>query len=390
MARGCPPKDGLGTEKVLHESSIGTEKVLHEPSVGIIRRLERYRLQAIARRVLVEVHRISGCLRKRNKLKKIQIWQGKESGAAHYRGLQTCGSVWVCPVCAAKISERRRDDLSKAIKTWTEQGHDVLMLTLTVPHHQGEDVGTVLEHIAQPLRLMKNRKTWKRMSRIMGLRGTIRALEVTYGLNGWHVHVHLLLFVTTNCRNALQELEKEFYRMWASACETAYGGLPSQEHGVSLDGGDRAERYVSKWGLEEDLEEETADKGSKWGLEHEVTKAHVKVGGEGNLTPWDFLRALNDGKTDRDYAGLFREYADAFHGRHQLEWSRGLRELLGLGQELTDAEIAEQVEESAVLLGTLTPEQWYKVLCAEVRAELLGVAEASGWNGVIKFIESLV
>ena len=33
----------------------------------------------------------------------------------HYSGLQSCGSVWACPVCASKISERRRLEVSKGI-----------------------------------------------------------------------------------------------------------------------------------------------------------------------------------------------------------------------------------------------------------------------------------
>lgn len=339
---------------------------------AIIRRLERYRLQAVARSVLPEANRISGCLRRRIKQRDIEVWQATESGTAHYRGLQACGSVWVCPLCAAKITERRRSELSQAIETWKGQGHDVLMLTLTVPHHQLQSVGQVIEHIAQPLRLMKHRKTWKRIGATVGLKGTIRALETTYGVNGWHVHIHMLLFVTTKCRGAFGTLRTQFTDMWESACKTSFGIMPSKLHGACLDGGEKAGDYAAKWGL--DLE---------------MTKAHCKVGREGSLTPWDLLRAIKDGKQDQDYASLFNEYAAGFRGRHQLEWSRGLRDLLDLGEEETDEEIAAKVESEAVRLGSLTIPQWRAILAEEKRGELLEVASTGGWSAVIDFIESL-
>ena len=36
----------------------------------------------------------------------IQLCKGNH-GKAYYQGLMACGSVWTCPVCAAKIAERR-------------------------------------------------------------------------------------------------------------------------------------------------------------------------------------------------------------------------------------------------------------------------------------------
>lgn len=338
----------------------------------MIRTLERYRLQSIARETLPEVNRIRGCLRWPNKGKNVEVWQATLNGSAHYRGLQTCGSVWVCPVCAAKITERRRHELVRGLDAWKSQGNDVLMLTLTVPHYEREFVSKVIEHIADPIRLMKNRKPWKRLAAVMGLKGTVRALETTYGENGWHVHVHMLLFITTHCRGAFGTLQEQITKMWQDACMTAFGGIPSKEHGACLDGGEKAGDYAAKWGV--DLE---------------MTKAHCKVGREGNLTPWDLLRAIKDGKTDRDYRALFNEYAHGFRGRHQLEWSKGLRDLLGLGVEETDQEIAAKVEEEAVFLGRLSPFQWKAVLAKDRRAELLQVASTGGWTAVVQFIDEI-
>lgn len=345
-----------------------------ESAEAIARRLSRFYLQSIARSILPEINRISHCLRHLAVRKmSVEVWRAQCSSRAHYRGLQTCAQVWTCPVCAAKISERRRTDLTRGIEVWRARGGDVLMLVLTVPHFRGESVDQVLDHLSRPRRMMRNRKTYLRIAADMGLVGTVRALEATYGGNGWHVHTHDLLFVGPHCRQALDEFAERFTEMWESACIDSFVGVPNRQHGARLDGGERAGDYAAKWGLEQ-----------------EMTKSHLKVGLSGNRTPWDLLRAINDGLSDEDYSSLYCEYAEAFKGRHQLEWSKGLRELLGLGGEVSDRELADSVEEEAEFLGALTRDQWAVVLRADRRGELLEVASASGWEGVVRFVWQLV
>ena len=48
-------------------------------------------------------------------LGEIQIMKGIHN-KAFYQGLMSCGGIWTCPVCAAKISERRRQELKQAIE----------------------------------------------------------------------------------------------------------------------------------------------------------------------------------------------------------------------------------------------------------------------------------
>jgi len=293
----------------------------------------------------------------------------KSGDRAHYGGLVTCASVWICPVCAAKISERKRADLVKGIAFWKDQGGEVLMLTQTVPHYLHEPLQVVLSGFMPARRLLRHRKPWKRISKRIGLAGTVRALEVTYGENGWHVHAHELLFRRPGLPVDIEDLQSALLGEWQQACLDA-GRPEPNEHGIKVDDGSKAAKYASKWGMED-----------------EVTKAHLKKGKEGHWSPWDFLRQVDQGNMTG--VSLFAEYARAFKGRHQLEWSNGLRQLLGLGAEASDEEIAAQQEEGAILLGLLTRENWRVVLHANKRGELLEVAAASGWDGVLNFIATL-
>ena len=48
----------------------------------------------------------------------------------------------------------------------------------------------------------------------------------------------------------------------------------------------------------------------------------MKTGRDGRYTPWDLLRVV--GATGESWArDRFPEYAAAFKGKHQLEWSKG-------------------------------------------------------------------
>ena len=146
-------------------------------------------------------------------------------------------------------------------------------------------------------------------------------------------------------------------------------GSPSFQHGIDLRDGSFANNYVAKWGLED-----------------EMTKGHIKKGKAGGETPFDLLRAVLADKEDKQAAALFAEFAKAFKGKRQLSWSNGLKAKFNL-VEKNDEELAAELEDSAELLGLLTPDQWRDVLKVKARATVLELAAAAGWPAVQKFLE---
>jgi hypothetical protein len=56
------------------------------------------------------------------------------AAAARFAGLQSCHSVWACPVCQARIRAARSVEVERAALAWLEAGHGLYMATLTVPH----------------------------------------------------------------------------------------------------------------------------------------------------------------------------------------------------------------------------------------------------------------
>lgn len=319
-------------------------------------RAQRYALKSVVNRLL-PVSRTSKCMRWHVPKQALQIHKSDTNGRAFYSGLQVCASVWACPVCAAKISERRRVELLAAIERAKVLGLDVYLVTLTVPHGLGDDVRQVLDGILSAWRKSTTSRAGKKFRADFGIRGTVRALEVTYGANGFHPHIHALLFLDRG--GSPSAVQRAFSPLWQYACEKAGLPRPSFEHGCRVDDGSHAGSYAAKWGLDS-----------------EMTKSHMKKGKNGGSSPWDFLRnVLDKGDGYEKSAALFRVYADAFKGRRQLYWSNGLRDFLALGVDATDEEVAAAQEDNAHVLSEISVDQWRAILGTKTEAAVLTMAE---------------
>jgi hypothetical protein len=111
-----------------------------DPMAG---RVQRFILQAVARKAIPKF-RTNNCLRVRQKGKDVEVWKSTEFKTTCYAGLQTCGSVWVCPVCSSKISPRRGAEIASAMASHKAVGGCVNMLTLTCPHQSGDNLADLL------------------------------------------------------------------------------------------------------------------------------------------------------------------------------------------------------------------------------------------------------
>lgn len=319
-------------------------------------RWERYAWKSAVNQILPK-SRTSKCMRWRVPNQSLQVHKSVEHEKAFYSGLQVCASVWACPVCAAKISERRRAELVTALALAKARGWDVFMLTLTVPHGLGDDLAALLEQIHKAWRSTTTSRAGKALRKLLGVRGTIRALEVTHGSNGFHPHLHVLLFLDGGI--SPQDVQTAFTPLWQKACERAGLPRPSDLHGCRVEDGTYAAAYASKWGLES-----------------EMTKSHTKRGKNGSRTPWDFLRAfLSKSEGWQQSAILFRTYAEAFKGKRQLYWSNGLRDLLAMGEQASDEEVAAVQDDCARVLAELTDEHWRAILRTRSESTVLDMAE---------------
>ena len=321
-------------------------------------RQARYSLHRAFKQVLPK-HRTASCLWSVVSAdKSVQVSLDLEANRARYNNLRVCGRVWPCPFCSAKISERRAGELAGAMVVAKSQGLKVALLTCTVPHVVQDALKTLLMGLLKAWRHLVDDRVGKAIRADLGLVGTIRNVEATCGCNGWHPHFHCLVFYKNEVD--LSQIESRWSAHWQHVCVKAGLRRPSDEHGLTLQNGDYAAAYVSKWGLE-----------------HEMTKSMHKLGRKGGRTPFDILRDYQTGETSaekEENAVLFREFVAAFHGVRQLAWSPGLKKLLAV-VEISDEELALLEDKRPTrLICELDMLQW-KAVRQYHRATLLTLAE---------------
>ena len=320
--------------------------------------VNRYRLQDIARELL-PLHRINICMKVPIiGTGRVEVWKDNETGHAHIKGVGRCGVFWVCPVCAAKITIGRRNELTDGMSKAREMGWYPVFVTYTARHSRDDTLLEMVKKTRQAQRDLKSGRWWQDNIKSHGLAGVITGIETTYGNeNGWHVHYHALMFFDEFV--SIKELEVQLFTRWVKALE-GQGLDCDREHGVIVLPGNAAAAYITKWGIENEI----------------VNPLH-KEARQDHYTPFQLLQLYDQGE---GWAGfLFKEFAAAFKGVSQLRWSKGLRDRLEMGASVSDQVLAdEQTSKNSSLVVSMTWEQ-YKTLIQRggrgVIGQLLMVSE---------------
>lgn len=351
---------------------------------NVERRWSRHTLAGMAARA-VPGHRAASCGTKvvPGRAAAVVVAPG---GTAHLTGVRSCGSVWACPYCAAKVGRYRALELRGAVAEARRQGLHVYLLTATVAHAAHDRLAALLEVLLQAMRRLRSGRAWVKFADEVGVVGLVRNLEVTWGAgSGWHPHAHALLF--TREPLTAQHVE-ELKTRWVRAVG-AWGGHASMAHGlkVSSDRND-VDGYLSK--AEEQLAEaEGREPRRGWGAAEELVFAHAKQGRGERYTPWGLLREAAEADDPEPWLARFAHYAHEFGGRRQLVWSRGLRALLCVGPELEDEEVA-QIAAEGETVHVFTGLEWRAVQRFRAVPAVLDAAEEGGAAGVRRVLAWLL
>ena len=291
---------------------------------------------------LLPQHRIAYCHSKVG-FGRLFIDVMKKNDSVYFSGVHRCGSVWACPVCSAAISGGRRKELQTAIDKAVTQGHGVALATFTFSHGLNDALAELLPGFRTALRRLKSGRQWQRIQQAFGVVGTVKALEVTHGNNGWHPHEHQLVFTSESLTTEqLEAMRAAIFPLWLAACKKAGLPAPSAERGVQIQGAHQAAQYVGKFGFASEL-----------------TRAQSKRGKLAGRTQWDLLNDYTASNgTDLRSGELFKEYVAAFARSRQLVWSRGLRDWLQLGELFTDDQLAGPDDADAKLIVELDLDTW--------------------------------
>lgn len=273
-------------------------------------------------------------------------------------GVQTCGKLWQCPICAGRISERRRKDLNGALAWARAKEYKIGMMTLTARHGEGDALKDLLHRMKEAKRRMHRHRGWTSLKG--DLIACVTATEVTHGKNGWHPHFHMIVIYKSDTTT---EAFREFAPRWHASLKAM--GLDGNHAAYQFQNADKAGEYVSKWGAAEEL-----------------TLSGKKLAKKGGKSPLQLLEASKAGSEE---AGeLWLEYDEAFFRRTQLD---GLSKLLKLAEMdfVSDEEAAEnegqEDEVERELVVNLSSTEWRKK-ARKRRTDVLDAAEDGGARAV--------
>jgi len=316
--------------------------------------------------------RVSWCLKHRQTTSgNIQIVYSEEKKRAYYGNLLACGSVWVCPICSAKITEQRRLELSEAIDRWQAAGGSVFMGAFTLQHTVEDDLKELKRSLNDSFRALAAGREYKRIKDQFQIVGSVSSLEVTWSMNnGWHPHKHTLYFSKVKLSDQdIYNLQNVLSGRWQSVLEKR-GRYSNEQAGVKITTGeaDQIKNYCFKWGLS-----------------HEIAKSPVKTGRNGGLSPFELADMSS---TDKRAGHLFKEYAKAFKGSKQLTYSRGLKKLLDI-QDKPDQETAEELQNEVILLAELDMSAWKRVVIQGMRGIVLEAAAGGSIDILGEYLEKI-
>jgi hypothetical protein len=199
-----------------------------------------------------------------------------KDGSAYYCGLETCGNVWLCPVCSAKTHHRRATELRDGLTTWEAAGHSASLVTITVPHGLDDRLAKLVDTERAAWKRITQGAAWQRLKRRLGIAGHIMALELTWGdENGWHPHYHVLLVHDQDLNaKAITALHAHIHSRLAASCSDHGLREPDQLHAVRIDPNISATAtgaYIAK--------------GGDWTPAEELTRGDLKTSRTGSRTP---------------------------------------------------------------------------------------------------------
>lgn len=364
-------------------------------------------------------------------------------GISSYAGLATCGRIWLCPVCNAKVMARRALDIGAALTWSSDKELQVIWGSLTCQHDASSDLAQLLEIQQSAWRHVMNSKIWRqynataqitrpteatqrnadraRLRKVLtdpnttedqreqarellatlprivsdepsydvidtgekGRVGYIRAAEITIGSNGWHPHFHPVIFFRGTKREA-QTFADQIVAKWVEGVKKA-GGKAGIVGAQQLKAIPRDKAYYLLAGYATKATYDAAQ------FALEIAWSQGKSGrkrAKATTSHWNLLASIALGLADE--AERWLDLEAATHGHRMITWSRGLRNFVGLMTEQTDEEIAAEelgTEEDTICFITGNGWQLVRDNPALMNVILTTLTE-SGWGALRELLNA--
>jgi hypothetical protein len=330
------------------------------------------------------------------------------AGDGHHRaaatGLRQCSKAWICPTCARAKQAGDAETLHACNLGFREDmtAGEVYMLTLTVPHCAGQTLAELRCAVTQAYRETHTGKAEISRRLRFGIMASVRRLEVTWGPNGPHPHIHAMLFCRRKLGDARRaELVRWYVDHWGDAVQAQGYDRPLADC-TRLTVADKDGKYLAKMGLLElagELQKRArCSRCSKMVETHRDGDRTVcnTCGREVNRTQWQILQDWHNYHDRRDRK-LWQAYSREIHGARRLTWSRwkgGIN--LRAEYPTEDPERGEPVPEPGEASTSTAPaplevpgRAWFK-LSEQKRLDMIEAFEAGDLQACYRMIDGAI
>lgn len=303
-----------------------------------------------------------------------------KNGTAYYTGLITCGSIWACPVCSARIRQRRALEIESACLQHLEAGGGIGFGTFTLPHVRSDDLADLLGVVQKAWEKVQQNRAVRRAFERLGITGRIRSTEITWGAwHGWHPHLHLLFFADVSLSDEQwSQLRDVLSDAWAAAVVRLGRDQPGEVVGVTLGKVYRADvgQYLAKV---QDHYGEASTVG------REMARGDVKKGRKRSRTPFELAEQAVQGVVPE--LPLWWAYEQATKSRRAIEWSRGLKARFSVEDVEDEALAAADVDGDRVLW--VDGDRWGLLVKRGQETHVLDLVEQGGAPAAHDFLAGL-
>lgn len=365
----------------------------HSSSGGESRRRSRYqsgrKRRYELRRTLWQItkhRRCAHCGRSRvdsDEPYRVTVRQGDDGPVGGLDNIQTCGSPWACPVCAAKKRQERADEIARVASRHLESGGGLLYWTGTLRHHEGQSLSMLWDAMTEAWSGgVISGSSWVRDREDFGVIDYVKSPDVTVGPHGWHPHMPVLLFTEETLSDAEREnLADRMFERWARALERAGLDRPYRMN-CPLEAA-RSDEAVSRYLSRAVLKDGGVDVGFELQRHDRKRASERPAGGREHMTPFQLLGELHEWPDERrpdgepsDLLRLWWEYEEATSDRKSIHWSGDVNGLRAEVQEEMEAEEEEEDDGDVV---------------AEIGAPAFQAmaGEPGGLSGLLECVEGL-
>ena len=286
---------------------------------------------------------VCGCGYAASEMQSVQIMRNVDKNAS-VSGVYHCDSPWLCPTCACRQAQIRKEKIENVISAVKFIGGVCAFVTLTVRHTVEMRLADLKAAVANASRVSRQGRAFQRIKADAKIFGVIQGVEVLHNIRtGWHYHLHLLIPAGGSADavkhasemlvvNYMNEINSQGFEAVRNAQNIQIAKSPEQWN------------YVHKGSL-------------AW----EVAGGLKRARSAKSRTPWD-LAILADGG-DENARRLFMEYAESMPGTRSCVLSPALMKSLHL-QDEDEKIVGEEQDFSDIgeVVGSLKADIWNNIL----------------------------